>query len=137
MKCLNSWGKVEQEPRLRPGIKVKLTGILIERQIDRWDCMCPLMRKRGKNKKCLGTTEDALKSKSWRKQTSFRIKFPIQNQLCGFWFWSWISHRALMNSRYIGIFWNIDNISTHFFDINIDRILIRKFWKFGYQQKYW
>ena len=25
MKCLNSWGKVEQEPRLRPGIGAKIT----------------------------------------------------------------------------------------------------------------
>ena len=43
-----------------------------------------------------------LKSKSWRKQTSFKIKFPIHNQLGGSWFFNLgslgQSHRALMHN---------------------------------------
>ena len=48
--------------------------------------------------KCKRTTEGVLKSKSWRKQTSFRIKFPIQFQLCKSWSQFLIFHRALMSS---------------------------------------
>ena len=49
-----------------------------------------------KKLKCPGTAEGALKSKSWRKQTSFKIKFPAQIQVERSWFWSRISHRALL-----------------------------------------
>ena len=47
-----------------------------------------------------GTTEDALKSKSWRKQTRFKIKFHIRIQVGRTQFWNLgsqcHSHRALI-----------------------------------------
>ena len=59
----------------------------------------PRRTKHNKHNKCHFTAEDAPKSKSWRKQTSFRIKFYIEIQVGGSQFWIWESggwyHRAL------------------------------------------